>query len=368
MFKVISGSIPLFTLLFIFVSGCSYNSPERKICSEPPPWHNYQSENDNIIIGLGESPNSKREATKFAKATVAEQIVNVVISRSDLKEKLTNDEYYSEYVSEIKSYSEVELHGVRPVKSHAVPGCYFVKVEYDATPLPTKVAKILDHDSGCLEDPVKKQTYFHKLVAEEMNGERKSCASRWQLRRPGKYWVVTASGRVLTVPPFKFSEFFFINSPSSEGDSLELELNQLEVEEEEDIRLTIRKNGEESKGYLSMFAASDLGIVVSLLKNQLKLFNIDSNDMLFPLLPEQPLWLKCEGNGVSCSELFIVTYCQQRIDFVDLFPSLSEKYRDSKDQNNYNYHRFISELSRLLDGSNENQCKVATASVRVNKK
>ena len=381
MSKAISCSLPLFTLLFIFVSGCSYKeqvqpvlvkrdvvakaSPKKKIC-KPPAWYNYPRKHDNIIVGLGESPNSMREAIQFAQANVAEQIENILISKSHLKERLINDEHDQAYVNEIKSYSKGELRGVRPVKSHAVSSCYFVKVEYDDTPLPTKVAKLLTRNSGCLEDPVKKQTFFHDSIVEAMNDKSKSCAPKWQLLRQAEYWAVTASGKTLTVPPYKFSEFFFINSPSSEGDGLELELNQLEVEEEEDIRLTIRKKGEESEGYLSMFAASDLGIVVSLLKNQLEPFNIGSNDMLFP--QEQSLQIVCEGNGVSCSELFIVTYCQQKIDFVDLFPSLSEEYRDSEDQNNYNYHRFLSELSSLLDGSNENQCKVATASVRVNKK
>ncbi len=176
-----------------------------------PQWYlSLPNNNDNVYIGYGDGK-SMGEARANARSNVASQIKVKINEKYNKSERLVNSTYNKDISRTVNEQIDVELIGLKELKSEKLDGTYYIAVSFDRRSLITKISMSTGIENG-LRVMDASSPYLYTEFSKELN-----VVLNFKNKTP-KYEVVWLNGTyVLRINNHEFplltediSKFFFV--------------------------------------------------------------------------------------------------------------------------------------------------------------
>ena len=134
--------------------------------AQQPKWFGNLPQEHNMIIGYG-SGETREEAFVKARSEIAASINVKVSSEYDQMQRLHNEEFTNEITNKIKEEVDVQLTGVKSLRTAVMDGQHFVALSFDGRSLNVKIRSRLPQDVK-LRSLDLKSPYAHTLFASDL--------------------------------------------------------------------------------------------------------------------------------------------------------------------------------------------------------
>ncbi len=135
--------------------------------SNPPAWMYNLSASDDMKLGYGEGT-TMQAAEANARSEIAHSIKVTLTEKYSKTEQLKNDDYSKDIERKIEEEVDIELTGLRTLKSENKDGTYYVALEFDGRSLQKKIKSCISPDKK-LKMMSSSNPYSHTFFSKELH-------------------------------------------------------------------------------------------------------------------------------------------------------------------------------------------------------